>query len=278
MIDKFLSLKYFISNVILRLIPSVETYRLFLSTKNIPTRSEWNLLSTLLLDRSKWVKSRQILHTKIINTFVNNYKVESPKIERAFLSKLGFKYFKSPIVILVRGTSGSGKTTFINNVLGLKTSVVSPDKIRLMLKGELYITGKSDNQYDLESYAVNYWLSEELFKQKYNLVIERTLEYLKDLEIIVNLCQKYSYNALYIVDIDTPLNLCLDRIRRRLEDGPEVPSNSVKDCFNRVSKNRLILVNFLKSQRIINIIYELYSNIEIKKPFRLKSKMENIID
>lgn len=266
---------YFFSNVLLRLFPSIETHTLFLSSKKIPLRNNWNILSCVLLKRSAWVKKRQSLHTKILRNIVSSYGKESKKIWHVFPKKINITGIKQPIAIVVSGPSGSGKTTFINNVLELGSSVIGPDKIRLLLINNSFLTGKNDNQYDLESYALTSWLCEELFKNKNNLIIERTLEYIEDLQIIIDMCIKNRYRTLYLINIDSPLNTCLDRLKGRRNEGPRVPIDAVKKCHRRVKNNRNSLIKLLKNQRKINSFIDLYENDANSNVFNLKVRENN---
>jgi ABC-type glutathione transport system ATPase component len=99
------------------------------------------------------------------------------------------------MVAIVRGSSGAGKTTFIDQVLGLGPECIGPDKVRTLLKQGYVMTGTNDNQYDLECYALTRWICDALIKRRDNVLLERTIEYIEDLHQIASLCQSCGYNS-----------------------------------------------------------------------------------
>src|SRR3990167_8230477 len=178
-----LILDYFIRNIILALFTEVETYKIFSTMNEDWNKVSWKEVTQKLTQKSSWHTYRLKLHDKIINDVIAECRINSAKIEKLTNSK-------EPAVLLIRGATGAGKSTFIHNKLNITSGIVGGDLIRNKLKNSLFITARRDTQYDLESYFVTDKVLKSLLRQRISIVIERTIEYLEDFEMLCTLCQK----------------------------------------------------------------------------------------
>lgn len=142
-----------------------------------------------------------------------------------------------------------------------------------MLKRAHVVTGMNDNQYDLECYALTQWACEALLKQRYNVLIERTLEYIDDLQKLVSLCRSNGYKTLHIIDIDAPLSICLGNLSAARKSGPLVPMAAAHKCFCSVRKNRSAVIAYLGGLCDVNTVYERYENTNAGGAFMLKERV-----
>ncbi len=249
---------YFLNNVKLWLFPNLETFKLFSNLKKDWQKNDWDETYETLKLHSNWVPLRQIFHKKITYELIQENNNNLKKIETIIQKKLGHKL--SPSVIIVRGQPGAGKSTFIKNVFKIKSGVIGPDNIRSKLK-KFAITGTKDNQYDLEAYFVTLWTYEKIFSLRKSFITERTLEYVEDLEMIINMAIKNEYKIIYVVDILASLDASLSRLKDREvnENNPVIPTKAVIDAYVRVSAQRKIFIDKLKMRKI-KCIYEAISS------------------
>lgn len=251
---------YYLDNIRLYIFPKIETYLLFSTLREKWQNTDWLSTFNKLKDKNQWIKQRQKLHNEIISHLCNEALVNSKRILEITKTKLNNGFM--PTLIIVRGQSGAGKSTFINHVLKINDGVVGPDILRDYLKKWTILTGKNDNQYDLEAYFVMLWLYKKLISEKKNFIIERTLDYLEDAEMLVDDAKKNGYKSIYFVDIDCPLDASISRLKLRIpgKTNPVVPKKAIIDNYNRIKESRIKWVEFIKKQKNISIIYELYSN------------------
>lgn len=263
-------LDYFFRNIYIALFTEVETYKVFsILNKDWDTIS-WEEVLQKLTKKSSWHIYRQKLHDKVLSDIVAECNINSSKIEKLVNCR-------KPTIVLVRGATGAGKTTFINNKFYITSGIVGGDLIRNKLKNAVFITAKKDAQYDLESYFVTDLVLKSLLKQRVSIIIERTIEYLEDLEMLCTLSQKYAYDSVHIIDLDASLENCVHRIternaKRKGRDSV-VPIESVEKCVRNVKAGRFRLIESLKNVNNTNITYELFSNYENGKDFKIIIKI-----
>lgn len=252
---------YYLDNIWLYIFPKLETYSLFSTLSGRWQNTDWLSTFNILKNKSQWIKQRQKLHNEIISALSNEASINSEQILKIARTKFNTEFV--PTLIIVRGQSGAGKSSFINHVLKINDGVVGPDTVRDCLKRWTVLTGKNDNQYDLEAYFVTLWLCKELISKKKNIIIERTFDYLEDAEILIDEAKKNGYKSIYIIDIDCPLDITLERLKIRIpgKTNPVVPRRAVIDNYIRIKDSRKKWIKFIEKQSDITMIYDLYSNL-----------------
>ena len=269
------NISYYLDNIRLYISPKIETYSLFSTLRERWQNTDWSSTFNKLKNKSQWVKQRQKLHNKIISDLSNEALINSEQILK--ISKMKFNTGFIPTLIIVRGQSGAGKSSFINHVLKINTGIVGPDTVRDCLKKWTVLTGKNDNQYDLEAFFVTLWLCKKLISEKKNFTIERTFDYLEDVEILIDDAKKNGYKSIYFVDIDCPLDTSISRLKLRIpgKTNPIVPKMAVIENYNRIKRSRKNWVEFIEKQKDITAIYELYSNSGNYGQFTLMLTVKN---
>lgn len=269
------NLSYYLDNIWLYIFPKLETYSLFSTLGERWQNTAWLSTFNLLKNKSQWVNQRQKLHNKIISSL--NYEASINTEQILKIAKTKFNTRLAPILIIVRGQSGAGKSSFINHVLKINDGVVGPDTVRDCLKRWTILTGKNDNQYDLEAYFVTLWLCNKLISEKKSFIIERTFDYIEDAEILIEDAKKNGYKSIYFVDIDCPLEASISRLELRIprKTNPVVPKKAVIDNYFRIKASRKKWVEFIEKQNNITALYELYSNSGNYGQFTLVLSIKN---
>lgn len=254
------NLLYYLDNIWLYVFPKLETYLLFSTLREKWQNTEWSSTFNKLKNKNQWIKQRQELHSKIVSALSDEASINSEQVLK--LAKKKFSTGFVPTLIIVRGQSGAGKSSFVNHVLKINDGIVGPDAVRDYLKKWSLLTGKNDNQYDLEAYFVTFWLCKKLIFEKKNFIIERTFDYLKDVEMLINDAKKNGYKSIYIIDIDCPLDMSLERLKIRIPGkiNPVVPRKVVIDNYIRIKESRRKWIRLIEKQRGIIMAYDLYSN------------------
>lgn len=241
---------YLIDNIRLRFFRNLETYKCFSSLKKDWQKSDWGKIYKILRKQKNWIVFRQKFHQKVVLESIRESDRNFNKIDAIIQKRAGYKAL--PAVIIVRGQPGAGKSTFIKNTFKIKSGTIGPDAIRNKLKKGFLLTGKNDNQYDLEAYFVTLWIYEKIFSLGKSFITERTLEYVEDLETIINLAIKNKYQLVYVMDIITSLKDSLTRLENRKpgEDNPIVPTKAVVDSYTRINTQRKNFIRKLKNTEI----------------------------
>lgn len=221
---------YFYLNLRLFLNDKLKTHEMFIK-KRLP-RDWYSLLKVIVMDKN-WNGNRIKLHKIIIKEIFKKCKESEKKIIKVIDKN------KAPVLIILKGGSGSGKSTFIEKSFNLNNSYLSPDIIRTKLKNK-FLSGRKDSQYDLESFVVTKKITNDLFSNKVSFIIERRFDFWDDLEELLKLAKNNSYKKVIIFDFDIPVELSLLflLIRNKKGRNPFISYQSIIDGYYRIKKGR----------------------------------------
>jgi len=174
-------------------------------------------------------------------------------------------------IVSIRGTHGSGKSTIVQRILGLydhkdKWQPINPDK-KGRVEGYLLQVAPKQRLAIIGSYHTQCGGADGI--QPYSLILDRIADYAKHYEHVLlegalvsssygsvgQLMSHYAPNAVFAF-LDTPLELCLERIKqRRAAKGNFEPLNphntTVK--FENVARTKDQMRRLGSQVRIVDI-------------------------
>lgn len=144
------------------------------------------------------------------------------------------------ILVLMRGSAGAGKSTFIKNN-GLENYTLCADDIRMKIcspmlqpDGGLAISQKNDNK----AWKILFELLEERMKLGEFTVIDATCSKTKDMNQYKELADKYRYR-IYCIDMtDVPIEECKRRNANR-EGYKRVPEKAIDMMYARFATQKV---------------------------------------
>lgn len=235
------------------LIPSYHAYTYPVSdTQELPIgpspEQSKTLMKAYISDARNWVPERRRLHERVFTDLRNGVIQLHESI--AALQKPDAK----PLLLMMRGNSGVGKTYFLNNLVNKKlpqlglphtqamdSKVINPDlfkeNLRRLLPGEV----KWSQEIHSESSMLADRLTAEMRANKCNFVVDKRLAALSDVEEIVGSGKKLAAShRTVMVDIDAPLNVSLAVCESRDDQGSAVrpPQQAILNGFKTIRQFR----------------------------------------
>ncbi|MBK8224320.1 MAG: AAA family ATPase [Candidatus Obscuribacter sp.] len=132
-------------------------------------------------------------------------------------------------IILMVGIPGSGKTTLSQRVVSKGFHYLNADSIRLELYGDEKEQGKPEDVF-----AIFFARLEEAMEQKKNIIIDNTNLNPRQRKPILERALQFGYEDVQLWLLDVPLELCLERNRKRER---AVPDDIVSNMYTELYKN-----------------------------------------
>lgn len=206
------------------------------------------LMKAYISDARNWVSERRHLHERVF-TELRNEAIQLHK-SIAALQKPDAK----PLLLMMRGNSGVGKTYFLSNLankklpqLGLPdtrdigSKIINPDvfkeNLRRLIPGEV----KWSQDIHSEASMLAERLIAEMCGAKRNFIVDKRLATVPDVEEITGPGKKSAAShRTVMVDIDAPLNVSLAVCASRDDQGSTVrpPQQAILNGFKTIRQFR----------------------------------------
>ena len=206
------------------------------------------LMKAYISDSSNWVPERRRLHERVLTDLRNGAIELHESIEARQ------KPDAKPLLLMMRGNSGVGKSYFLNNLVNKKlpqlglpdtqdigSKVINPDvfkeNLRKLLPGEV----KWAQEIHSESSMLADQLIAEMRDDKRNFVVDKRLAKVSDAEEITGPGkQSAASHRTVMIDIDAPLNVSLAACESRDDQGSSVrpPRQAILDGFRAIRQFR----------------------------------------
>lgn len=136
------------------------------------------------------------------------------------------------MLIILRGISGSGKSTAAKQIANNENEVLSSDTFRKMLFGNAVNQGSSP-----VAFAMLLQVLETRMRQGLDTIVDATTLKYRDAKKYIDLAQKYG-NPYMILSLNVPVEHAVQRVQQRsMEGGLYVPHTVIKTQAERYSNN-----------------------------------------
>lgn len=135
------------------------------------------------------------------------------------------------MMFIMRGTTCSGKDTFIEQHFDNKNAIFSSDNFREMMCGNMSVQNFNKQVFEEIHRIVEFRLANRAAYTVYNATNLR----FKDASIIVELCKKYHVPYIFISIVPPSLDILKDRneIRHMNKGVPLIPEGVIEKHFDR---------------------------------------------
>ncbi len=174
--------------------------------------------------------------------------------------------YNKPILMLISGVAGCGKTTFIKDLLSVDKEntykIVSPDELRKELCGNISDQSRNREVWDIaKTYTIDF------LNDKENVIIDSTMckeKYLKSFVKYVKPMIHVDFDIYWHVIRSYDANQACEAIQKDIKNGVDrsnVPLASIEKMFNNLNE---LLKNSERVKKELNIKDENFSIAQIK--------------
>lgn len=204
-------------------------------------------------DPSNWQTERRALHEQIVAQQLAATQILSTHLSK---SKLAERFEGSPILVLMRGNSASGKSSTLKkgrspllDQMGAKNFLddlilgsINPDSVKYVLQSQSQ--GMNSSQVHEEGSMLANRMIEASFEQNLSFVVDKRFVELASIKTLVEEAHKRSYKVV-MIDVDADLENSTLRILKRIpgKEAPNVPFSAIKEGFEKVRKDRRSIVD-----------------------------------
>lgn len=255
----------------------------FPSTKNTSSA-----LKTFLQEPSNWIPERRREHEAIVDEFQKRGQFLHQSIAATRPNA------KKPLLLIMRGNSGAGKTYFLDKLLhsklpelnfprvsNLSRLALNPDLLKELLLQETEANIHWTLQLHHEAAMLGRRLISSFKKAKVNFVVDKRLPSLRDLENLLGIKEgegKAASHEAVMIDIDAPLELSLKAIALRSDRGSEArpPDSSIRSGFLAMRKGRKAIA----SSKLLDAYYAFARRVDstTQKPETIKVAYRSLSD